>query len=53
MEELFLIYLNFFSSYTLNKEIPKKFKTEKNQPLLYEFDKNDWFIKEIIDKKNY
>ena len=45
--------LELFSSYALNRELSEKLKMNKNQPLLYNFGKSEWFTKEITDKKNY
>ena len=45
--------LELFSSYALNKELSAKLKMNKNQPLLYNFGKSEWFTKEITDKKGY
>ena len=45
--------LELFSSYALNKELSDKLKMNKNQPLLYNFGKSEWFTKEITDKKGY
>ena len=45
--------LELFSAYALNRELSEKLKQNKNQPLLYNFGKSDWFTKEITDKKGY
>lgn len=45
--------LDLFASYSFNMELPDKLKIKKNQPVLYEFGKNDWFSKEITEKKGY
>ena len=42
---------DLFTSYALNKELNEKLKNAKNQPVLYEYGKKDWFTKEITDKK--
>lgn len=40
---------DLFASYALNQEINDKLKASKNQPVLYEYGKKDWFTKEITD----
>lgn len=44
--------LELFSSYALNRELSEKLKMNKNQPLLYNFGKSEWFTKEITNKKD-
>lgn len=38
---------DLFASYALNKDINNKLKLAKNQPVLYEYGKKDWFTEEI------
>lgn len=40
-----------FASYAFGKEINENLKNYRNQPVLYEFGKKDWFTEEITNNK--
>jgi len=44
-------FFDLICTYALGRELNDTLKSYQNQPVLYEYGKKDWFIKEITEKK--